>query len=54
MKFRKKPVVIEAEQFVVWNLNQRPKTVRFFGVDYEVQGSLFNIYILKYLLLKGL
>jgi len=35
-KFRKKPVVIEAEQFVVWDLNKIPPFVTIQGVTFPV------------------
>jgi len=35
-KFRKKPVVIEAEQFVVWNTNKIPPFVTILGVTYPI------------------
>lgn len=41
----KKPVVIEAEQFVIWDYKNVPNVVNIMGVNYEVKGELFNRYI---------
>jgi len=35
-KYRKKPVVIEAEQFVIWNTNKLPPFITIFGVTFPV------------------
>jgi len=35
-KFRKKPVVIEAEQFVVWDMEKIPPFVTIQGVTFPV------------------
>jgi hypothetical protein len=35
-KFRKKPVVIEAEQFVVWDMNEIPLFITIHGVTFPV------------------
>lgn len=45
MKFRKKPVVIEAEQFIIWDYQNVPKIVNILGINYEVKGELFDRYI---------
>jgi hypothetical protein len=45
MKYRKKPVVVEAEQFVIWNYFNVPKVVNIMGVNYEVKGESFDRYI---------
>lgn len=45
MKYRKKPVVIEAEQFVIRNFNQVPIIVKIMDINYEIKGELFNRYI---------
>lgn len=36
MKFRKKPVVIEAEQFIIWDLKQIPPFITIHGVTFPV------------------
>jgi hypothetical protein len=38
-KYRKKPVVIEAEQFVIWDLNNIPDNVTILGNKYCVFNS---------------
>lgn len=45
MKYRKKPVEIEAEQFVIRNFNCVPLAVVIMGVSYPIKGELFNRYI---------
>ena len=45
MKVRKKPVVVEVEQFVIWNLNDLPATVSVLGQVYAVKGNSLNPYI---------
>lgn len=35
-KFRKKPVVIEAEQFVVWDTNKIPVYILIHGVTFPI------------------
>ena len=45
MKYRKKPVEIEAEQFVILDFNNVPKVMNIMGINYEVKGELFNRYI---------
>jgi hypothetical protein len=35
-KFRKKPVVIEAEQFIIWDKNKIPSFVTLQGVTFPV------------------
>ena len=45
MKYRKKPVVIEAEQFVIRDFNQVPITVKIMDINYEIKGQLFDRYI---------
>lgn len=45
MKYRKKPVEIEAEQFVIRNFNHVPLAVVIMGVSYPIKGELFNRYI---------
>lgn len=37
-KYRKRPVIIEAEQFVVWDLNKIPAFI-------ELHGVLFPVYV---------
>lgn len=44
-KYRKKPVVIEAEQFVIWNYNNVPQVISIMGRCFEVKGKLFDRYI---------
>ena len=39
MKFRKRPVVIEAEQFVIWDINHVPNMVTLHGINYSVVKS---------------
>ena len=45
MHYRKKPVVVEAEQFVIWNLNDLPATVSVLSQVYVVKGNSLNPYI---------
>jgi hypothetical protein len=45
MKYRKKPVEIEAEQFVIRNFNNVPKAINIMGINYEVKGDLYLRYI---------
>ena len=45
MKVRKKPVVVEVEQFVIWNLNDLPATVSVLSQVYVVKGNSLNPYI---------
>jgi hypothetical protein len=35
-KYRKKPIVIEAEQFVIWDLNKIPIFITIHGVTFPV------------------
>jgi hypothetical protein len=35
-KYRKKPVVIEAEQFIIWDINKVPPFITIFGVTFPV------------------
>ena len=35
-KFRKKPVVIEAEQFVVWDMRKIPPFIKIQGVTFPI------------------
>jgi len=44
-KFRKKPVEVEAEQFVIWDYNNVPQTIEIMERCFEIKGSLFNRYI---------
>ncbi len=39
MKYRKKPVVIEAEQFIVWDFNSIPDNVTILGNRYAIFNS---------------
>lgn len=45
MKYRKKPVVIEAEQFVIRDFNHVPLAVVIMENVYSVKGELFDRYI---------
>ena len=45
MKYRKKPVEIEAEQFVIRDFNKVPIAVKMLGEMYEIKGQLFDRYI---------
>ena len=44
-KYRKKPIVIEAEQFVIWDFNNKPFSVSIFGTNYEVKSTGYGAYI---------
>lgn len=52
MLYRKKPVVIEAEQFVIWDFNKVPKFVEFFGQKYAINGEMYDRFI-EILTLEG-
>ena len=45
MKYRKKPVIIEAEQFVIRDFNHVPLAVVIMENVYSVKGELFDRYI---------
>lgn len=44
-KFRKKPVEIQAEQFVIWDYKNVPNLVEIMGRCFEVKGVLYDRYI---------
>ncbi len=36
MKYRKKPVIIEAEQFIIWDMKKIPTFITIHGVTFPV------------------
>lgn len=46
-KYRKKPVVIEAEQFIIWNKNEIPPFIKLHDVTFPVyKNEKGNPYII--------
>ncbi|MCR3759163.1 hypothetical protein KYB31_09190 [Clostridium felsineum] len=52
MKYRKKPVEIEAIQFIIRDFKNIHKTINFFGRSYEIKGELYDRYV-EILTLEG-
>jgi hypothetical protein len=44
-KYRKKPVEIEAEQFIIWDYNKVPVFVEYFGQRFIIRGEGYQRYI---------
>lgn len=44
-KFRKKPVEIEAEQFIIWDYKNVPQVIKIMDRCFEIKGQLFDRYI---------
>ena len=40
MKYKKKPVEIDAEQFVIRDFSEVPIMIKIIGVNYEIKGKL--------------
>ena len=43
--YRKKPVEVEAEQFIIWDYNKVPDFVEIFGQKFIIKGVNFKRYI---------
>ena len=44
-KFQKRPVIIEAEQFVIWDNSKPPQTIIVQGITFPVYNDSTGLYI---------
>ena len=45
MKYKKKPVTIEAEEFIIRDYNDVPVYMEYFGQKFIIKGENYNRYI---------
>lgn len=44
-KYRKKPIEIEAIQFIIWDFNNIPQYTEIFDCKYSIKGQGYKRYI---------